>query len=119
MNNNMSDTLTLACSRVWLLKIAEMGESYHSFNGAKKRALFVRGNNAMENGLASISLIIAVDGDCLLFLDGRTLHGKVARTCSSNIRNGFQYFLRVDGRFYKFTVLDDYKTAVFEEIMAG
>lgn len=113
----MGNTPTLACSRVWLVKLVEMGESYFYFNGNKKKALFVRGNTTIRNSIACISLIISIDSDCILYLDGRALHGRIVRTCGSNIRDGLQYFLLVDGRFYKFAVLDDYKTAVFEEIM--
>jgi hypothetical protein len=110
---------TMLCSRVSILKISEIGEAYYNFNGIKKRALVVRGNNVMRNGIASVSLIISVEGDCLLFLNGRALQGKVERACTSNPQNGTQYVLSVDGRVYKFSVLEDYKTGIFEEVLGS
>jgi hypothetical protein len=110
----------MLCSQIRLLKIGEIGEAYFNFNGVKKRAIFVQGNNAMRNGTASISLIVSVDGDCQLFLNGRSQCGRVERTCISNPRDGgFQYVLNVDGQIYKFSVLEDYKTAIFEEVIGG
>jgi hypothetical protein len=105
------------CSRVWLLRILEIGETYYTFDGIKKRSLFVRANNTMKNSITNISLIISTEGDCLLYLNGRTLHGRVEKTCTSNPRDGSQYVLRVDGHVYKLSILEDYKTAIFEEAL--
>jgi hypothetical protein len=109
----------MLCSRVYLLRISEIGEAYFTFDGIKKRCLFVRGNNVLRNSIANISLIISVQGDCLLTINGRALHGRVERSCNSNPHIGIQYVLSVDGRVYKFSVLEDYKTAVFEDVLGG
>ena len=106
------------CSRVYLLKISEIGEAYFTFDGIKKRCLFVRGHNTLRNSFANISLIISVQGDCLLLLDGRALPGRVMRTCTSIPLNGSQYVLSVNGNVYKFSILEDYKVAIFEEIVS-
>lgn len=112
--------LMLECSRMWLLKIVEIGESYFHFDGVKKRSLFFCGKNNKWNGTTSVSLILSVDGDCTLYLNGRALQGRVVKTCFLNPRsNGFQYILKVDGHVYKFSVLEDYKTAIFEEIIGS
>jgi hypothetical protein len=115
----MIDGSILNCSRVSLLKISEIGETYYIFDGSKKRALFVRGYNTLRNGIANVSLIISVEGDTLLLLNGRAMYGKVMRTCTSNPQNGSQYVLRINGRVYKLSILEDYRTAVFEEIIIG
>lgn len=106
----------LECSRIWLLKIIEFGESYFNFDKVKKRSLFIWGK---KNGLNdSVSFVVSVDGDCELYLNGKTLRGKVMKICTWNPRDyGLQYLLKVDGRSYKLTVLEDYKTAIFEEII--
>jgi len=115
----MVEQTMLNCSRVSILKISEIGETFYNFDGTKKRSLFVRGNNVLRNGITSVSLIISVKGDCLLIINGRALYGRVERACNSNPQNGTQYALSVDGRVYKFSVLEDYKTAVFEEMIIG
>lgn len=110
---------TMLCSRVYLLRISEIGETYFTFNGIKKRALFVRANNTLRNSITNVSLIISTEGDCLLLLNGRALQGRVMRTCTSNPQNGSQYIIRVNGKVYKFSVLEDYKTGIFEEMIGG
>jgi hypothetical protein len=108
----------LECSRIWLLNITEMGESYFIFNNARKRSIFISGKRNGWND--SVNLIISVDGDCELYLNGRTFWGKVAKTCAWNPRDGgLQYILKVDERIYKFTVLENYKIAIFEETLGS